>query len=1382
MALGIAFPRKSAVAETNLPAVAIGQLDGMEMKLLDKDSWAVTGTRTSSEDKGALIQHGKVQVRVSELKVFSELLEQGYPQIAYLSDDNTESWILGFSLGKDFDWGSFFRLALTFRTADGEERQMKLKNVEVKRFGSKLNIEGEMEKDGALSGKIFISISRPDQDRKGNVKKLEAEVMLSLKAEKSIKVKELTWSAEAQSNNKVFMEENGAVQEISDDPVGMDQVEKLVFKNQEKGEGLRLPDLSISFEKPTGFLDINTQIIPARGAVSSFFTVREINFVPGGNFSTKFKVTLTPNEEAPDVRKELRELGGRPEMRMPVPLTLGAGKTYAIMFDEKGRSQQSEIPAGQFPKDVPMIQPGEVGTIDLENKTNGLIGFDLNLCSALLVLTPKALYFGHSDFWDLAPLEKILDSVPDPKEDSAAFLGWGTDYQGISDEFKRTMTSQRAHLLETLERKEIPSFFSIPQENQTARIVADPNQRIIYVTLRAKSRTEMRLGEVPFEAESVSIWGNKAYVFKGLSAEDAPEILTSYIGRKKKVLMDVQYEPDFRIAFAPVRMGTSHEVLAKKAKMKVWNHAYDSIVMDFDKQNVIIVPNRDISVLIEKKREQAILTARLARDILRGMGEDPDKWELTLADGIVIFGESNPSKLTLSYVAGLDRVLRDKATAIEEAMREAQVRSETAQKEAVEKTEEAEATRLEMRGREGKVFGYDPAKQEEMKTYINGLDQKLGEWSLELSQAKMNDLRARVGQALKEYGGVFAGIDEVALNLIHGTLNQEMFFEMIRRLGTEKSKVLAALIEYRRDKLFNRSDLSEEGRKVIKDYETGKGGLTPISLRDLVLGLPAHTDKEYIFLSKIILNLSRANVSKRSEFIGSIKKVMGEISEVSQWDLAHRFRSPDGKFPTSMMLARGFPSNEQEKYIAGKTYHKYGDVFFTHVFSYAEDFTYGDGMVAIVEVSIQEVGHTSWTLFPQGEGGYEPEIMARGSFTVVQVFKIQDAARSPEWEKFAASAEAALKVLPNLDPRDLQRMKAPEKEVPPQRSEVKVVGGLVRVEAVDVLKTIVQKGVPALEKELQEDGRVESRNIGEKFDESMRKLDEVLEGKNAEEVSTYISSQEFMDFMMSEFREQLKPFFGDESGAKVEQVVENIRDFFKIAPETGDRVGTKDFADTSLALQKDGEKGVREVLARVKAENESLLIKVQEAKAPEHAIGVMTNHAGADSEAVLKMLELLTLERLIVLYKKGQPMGRAFSIPNVPLVTLAFDPNNPNRTAEEQARKALVADHGNIVALWTDDLRINKMGVYTIIAQIGQLSDPELKALACAAVQYIFLKYATATPEERSDMMTKPELIRTDLNRMGFGSVIQVKGNVLIFDMQALADSFAARASFEQAA
>ena len=136
----------------------------------------------------------------------------------------------------------------------------------------------------------------------------------------------------------------------------------------------------------------------------------------------------------------------------------------------------------------------------------------------------------------------------------------------------------------------------------------------------------------------------------------------------------------------------------------------------------------------------------------------------------------------------------------------------------------------------------------------------------------------------------------------------------------------------------------------------------------------------------------------------------------------------------------------------------------------------------------------------------------------------------------------------------------------------------------------------------------------------------------------------------------------------------------------------------------------------------------------------------------------------------------------MPLTTLVFDPNNPNRTAEKQARKALVTDDGNTVALWTNDLQINKIGIYTIIAEIGRLSDPQLKALACAAIQYIFLKYAIAGKELKGKMMTNPELIRTDLNKMGFGSVVRIEGNVLTFDMQKLANMFAARESIEQAA
>ena len=85
-----------------------------------------------------------------------------------------------------------------------------------------------------------------------------------------------------------------------------------------------------------------------------------------------------------------------------------------------------------------------------------------------------------------------------------------------------------------------------------------------------------------------------------------------------------------------------------------------------------------------------------------------------------------------------------------------------------------------------------------------------------------------------------------------------------------------------------------------------------------------------------------------------------------------------------------------------------------------------------------------------------------------------------------------------------------------------------------------------------------------------------------------------------------------------------------------------------------------------------------------------------------------------------------------------------------------------------------------MIAEIGRIADPQLKTLALDAVRYIFLKYASVSAEEK--MKLTPAQILQDLDKMGFTSVIHLKGNMFVFDMQKLVDLFTAKQSVEQSA
>jgi hypothetical protein len=316
----------------------------------------------------------------------------------------------------------------------------------------------------------------------------------------------------------------------------------------------------------------------------------------------------------------------------------------------------------------------------------------------------------------------------------------------------------------------------------------------------------------------------------------------------------------------------------------------------------------------------------------------------------------------------------------------------------------------------------------------------------------------------------------------------------------------------------------------------------------------------------------------------------------------------------------------------------------------------------------------------------------------------------------------------------------------------------------DVANWMGKAGIDGLEKEMTTRAELWGAEFQLVLDERVNVLlDKISLFNSAEARTDYLKSGDFSQFMKENFSDlgNVEPVIAAiqvliSSSAAMPMISGKQMIALEFAAPARTRIRAKiaDLNSMSLQLVKDN---------------------------PQLGLGVITNHSGPDSAMVLNMLQLLALERLVVLHRKEQPLGRAFNI--APLTSLVYDPNNPKKSAEAQVKRALIAgSDGKLIALWTEDMRIGKMGIYTVVAELGRVADPDLKALACAAIRYIFLKYASLDKAGQEMLMANPDMILVDLNKMGFGSAIQIKGNTLVFDMQALADSFTARQSIDQAA
>jgi hypothetical protein len=148
---------------------------------------------------------------------------------------------------------------------------------------------------------------------------------------------------------------------------------------------------------------------------------------------------------------------------------------------------------------------------------------------------------------------------------------------------------------------------------------------------------------------------------------------------------------------------------------------------------------------------------------------------------------------------------------------------------------------------------------------------------------------------------------------------------------------------------------------------------------------------------------------------------------------------------------------------------------------------------------------------------------------------------------------------------------------------------------------------------------------------------------------------------------------------------------------------------------------------------------------------------------------------LIILHTKDEPIGRAWGS----VTSVVYEGANIQKRATNATRGLT----GEVtIGWWNEDLGLKNLGIFSILAEVSRIADPRLKSLACTILRYIFLKYASLGKTGQAEVMTKPELILADLNKMGLGEIIQFKGDTLYFDMQRFVQNYLAQKSVEQAA
>ncbi len=300
-------------------------------------------------------------------------------------------------------------------------------------------------------------------------------------------------------------------------------------------------------------------------------------------------------------------------------------------------------------------------------------------------------------------------------------------------------------------------------------------------------------------------------------------------------------------------------------------------------------------------------------------------------------------------------------------------------------------------------------------------------------------------------------------------------------------------------------------------------------------------------------------------------------------------------------------------------------------------------------------------------------------------------------------------------------------------------------------------GIEMVRSELREKGWAELEKKRAEFEAIQKKFMEKMAGfKEGLEALTFVISPEFEELILQLFAE-----FGD-----VTELIARMRNA-AVFGDTGISTGVQGYGDRTGVLDYDG-------MAKTGAAVEKMTGElIGDTKGP--AFSLMMSYPGRDSEMVLRMIKQLDLFRLIVLHTKDQPIGRAWGS----VTSVVYDGKNIQLRFKNVTR-GLTGE--TMIGWWNEDLGLKDVSLFSILAEVGRISDPRLKSLACTILRYIFLKYASLNKAEQENVVAKPELILADLRKIGLGEMIQFKGDTLYFDMQRFVQNYLIQKSVEQAA
>lgn len=280
--------------------------------------------------------------------------------------------------------------------------------------------------------------------------------------------------------------------------------------------------------------------------------------------------------------------------------------------------------------------------------------------------------------------------------------------------------------------------------------------------------------------------------------------------------------------------------------------------------------------------------------------------------------------------------------------------------------------------------------------------------------------------------------------------------------------------------------------------------------------------------------------------------------------------------------------------------------------------------------------------------------------------------------------------------------------------------------------------------------------LGKKIESKVERL--------REELGRYSTAQELISFIRSPgFQERVTALLGE--FGDVAELVFLIRN----------RVV---FGDEPLSIERLADNASQLDLGKI-ASAQALLDTaaaglLMNAKEPSFVL-LMDRPGDGIAEEVLAMLATLKPSQLIVYNAaKEKPFGRAWQnklkIPIMPIGN------------EGSVRRAVKASSDLVVSFWTQDRGMGDLGIYSVLAEIGRIADPRLRALALTAVRVAILRFATLDKETQSKILAEPSTIRSYLEQFGIPAFIQFNAKGLVFNIERLVEAYTARQAVEKAA